>query len=216
MKARILCLVQKVEFPEINWNWRSTLSASILRSFATEHILNVSLIRQCLKLETYLGTNFSMPICEAILKSPEAKSIPDPTRELVKKNINYILTRAHTHPSLNYAINVSLQGSWLKLWDTTLDYGTEGTRHALAILQALTTPLLATGSVLLIGAHTLWSKIQTHSLTTLWNTIGQMPSLSPQKFYRTSHRQSWTSSASQPTHSQNSVYTITLTSYIFV
>jgi len=96
-----------------------------------------------------------MPICEAILKSPEAKSIPDPTRELVKKNINYILTRPHTHPSLNYAINVSLQGSWLKLWDTTLDYGTEGTRHALAILQALTTPLLATGSVLLIGAHTL-------------------------------------------------------------
>ena len=30
------------------------------------------------KLETYLGTNFTMPVCEAILKSPQAESIPDP------------------------------------------------------------------------------------------------------------------------------------------
>ena len=70
----------------------STLSASILRSLATEDILNVSLVWQCLKLEK----NFTMPICEAILKSPEAESIPDPTRELLKKDFTYILTIVYT------------------------------------------------------------------------------------------------------------------------
>ena len=51
------------------------------------------------------------------------------------KDFSYILTRAH---SLKY---VAIQGSWLKLWDTALDYGAGGTRHGLAILRALTTPL---------------------------------------------------------------------------
>ena len=99
MKARILC--RKLSFLRKIGTEESFLSASILRSLATEDILNVSLVQQCLKLETYLGTNFTMPICEAILKSPEAESIPDPTRELFKKYFTYILTRAHTHPSLS-------------------------------------------------------------------------------------------------------------------
>ena len=51
------------------------------------------------------------------------------------KDFTYILTRAH---SLKY---VAIQGSWLKLWDTALDYGAGGTHHGLAILRALTTPL---------------------------------------------------------------------------
>ena len=98
MKARILC--RNLSFLRKLGTEESTLSASILHSLATEDILNASFVRQCLKLKTYLGTNFTMPICEAILKLPEAESIPDPTRELLKKDFNYILTRAHTHPSL--------------------------------------------------------------------------------------------------------------------
>ena len=109
MKARILCLVQKVEFPEkIGTEGVPYLPASYISS--PEDIVNMSLIWQCRKLETYLGTNFTMLTCEAILKSPEAKSIPDPTRELLKEDFNYILTRAHTHSSLNYAINFAIQG----------------------------------------------------------------------------------------------------------
>ena len=64
MKARILCrklsYLRKIEIEE------NSLSASILCSLATEDILNVSLVQQCLKLETFLGINFTMPICEAI------------------------------------------------------------------------------------------------------------------------------------------------------
>ena len=129
-------LMQEIELPEESWNWRE-LPICQHPMFP----LNVSLVQQCLKLETYLSTNFTMPICKAILKSPEAESIPDPTRELLKKDFTYILTRVHIHPSLKYAINVAIQGSWLKLWGTALDYGAGGTRHAQAILRALTTPL---------------------------------------------------------------------------
>ena len=132
MKARILC--RKLSFLRKIGTEESSLSASILHSLTTEDILNVSLVQQCLKLETYLGTNFTMAICEAILKSSEAEIIPDPIGELLKKDFTYILTRAYTHPSLKYAINVAIQGSWLKLWDTALDYGVGGTRHALAVL----------------------------------------------------------------------------------
>ena len=57
------------------------------------------------------------------------------------EDFTYILTRVHIHPSLMYAINVAIQGSWLKLWGTALDYGAGGTHHAQAILRALTTPL---------------------------------------------------------------------------
>ena len=139
MKARILC--RKLRFLRKIGTKESTLFASILHSLTTEDILNVSLVQQCLKLGTYLGTNFTMPICEVILKSPEAESIPNLTKELLKKDFNYILTRAHTHPSLKYAINDAIQDSVLKLLDTTLDYGAGGTRHTLATLLALTTPL---------------------------------------------------------------------------
>ena len=111
---------------------------------------------------------------------------------------------------LNYAINVATQGSWLKLWDTALDYGSAGTHQALAILRALTTPLF--GDRKCPVPQCTYPVIEnTHSLTTSWNTTGQMPS-HPRNPYQTSHRQSWKSSGSRPALSQNSAYMFILIS----
>ena len=60
MKARILC--RKLSYLRKIGTEENSQSASILRSLATEDIL----VQQCLKLETFLGINFTMPICEAI------------------------------------------------------------------------------------------------------------------------------------------------------
>ena len=125
---------------------------------------------------------------------------------------NYILTRAHTHLSLKYAINVAIQCSWLKLWDIASDYGAEGTRHVLAILRALTIPLFGDGKCpapwctnpVIKNANTLFDHVMEHH----WTNVH--PSTPETLIEQVSYRQSRKSSASWPVHSQNSVYTITV------
>ena len=161
-----------------------------------------------LSQRTYSGSASSwkpitMPICEAILKSPQAEFIPDPrisTRHL---------DQSHTHPSLKYAVNDATQGSWLKLWDTALDYGAAGTHQALAILQALTTPLFGDRKCPLPQlVHISCDRKYKHTPWPRHGTPLRKCPLSHPRNPQTSHRQSWKGSASWPAHSQNSVYTL--------
>ena len=119
------------------------------------------------------------------------------------------LDQSHTHPSLKYAVNDATQGSWLKLWDTALDYGAAGTHQALAILQGLTTPLFGDRKCPLPQlVHISCDRKYKHTPWPHHGTpLGKCP-LSHPRNPQTSHRQSWKGSASWPAHSQNSVYTL--------
>ena len=94
------------------------------------------------------------------------------------------LDQSHTHPSLKYAVNDATQGSCmvetvghcLRLWGsghTSSPGHPPSLNNSTIWWQEVSSPSAS--------AHILWSKIQAHSLTTSWNTFGQMPSLSPQK-----------------------------------
>ena len=107
------------QFPEENGSEESILPASIL---AEDKYSMYPLFTG--------ASNWKPTLAQTLLCTRNNKTAED----------GHILTRALVQTFLKYAINVAKQGSWLKLWDITLDYGAECTRQALSILQALTTP----------------------------------------------------------------------------
>ena len=93
----------------------------------------------------------------------------------------YVLSSTHSHNSLKYAVTVAARGSRLKLWDTALDIGAEGTRFTLSIFHALTT--------LLFGDRICPIRVRRLRRENYSWTIGQAPFLQAQmlSLIRSSH-----------------------------
>ena len=49
--------------------------------------------------------------------------------------------KAEHHPTLELALQVARDGSWLKVWDHGLDHGPTGMKHLTALFRLMTLPI---------------------------------------------------------------------------
>ena len=116
------------------------------------------------------------------------------------KDFNYILTRAHTHPSLKYAIDVTTQGSW----HTSSPGHPPSLNNSTIWRQEVSCPSV---HISCDWKYTLLDHVMEHHWT---NAL----SLSPQKPLSNKSQTILNELCKPAAHSQNSVYM--LTSYLCV
>ena len=107
----------------------SPISTQVFRTLAASNVMSISIVKQCQFLDQVLGTEFTMEFL-------------DNTQLSLKNLKNRILKADHLKTlkaaeGQRYAVAVANNNAWLKLWDTALDYGSDGTRTSLAILKLM-------------------------------------------------------------------------------
>ena len=103
------------------------LSTEILHAFASKDVSQLTITEQCRYLETVYETNFT----GEVLTSADSwgriqKKILTTDKEL---RANF----AKTHQSLKHLSSIHSELSWLKIWETALDYGVKGSKSALSL-----------------------------------------------------------------------------------
>ena len=61
----------------------------------------------------------------------------------MKQDIILCKSAASEHASLRHFNHICQSGSWMALWDSALEYGTQGTSQTLALLRAFSQPLFS-------------------------------------------------------------------------
>ena len=93
------------------------------------------IVQQCQMLESKVCTNV-LVMC---LKNPvDAPAIVRSTKkEILKSDLEALLSCSATHPSAKYVAIVAKATSWCRLWDLALDRGVQGTRGLQTLLKEL-------------------------------------------------------------------------------
>ena len=96
------------------------------------NVMSISIVKQCQFLDQVLGAEFTMEFL-----NDTQLSLKNLKNRILKADHLKTLKAAEGHPSQCYAVAVANNNAWLKLWDTALDYGSDGTRTSLAILKLM-------------------------------------------------------------------------------
>ena len=108
---------------------QSTAHAKATETMASVDIYQISLIQQCLYLDTELHTK-TVPL---ILNDPDT-ILKDLKKSVLKADKNLILKDASSHPSVSLASSIN----WLRIWEDARDNGQFWTKIT---QQFITTPL---------------------------------------------------------------------------
>ena len=112
-----------------------SIATETFKTMASVDIYQISLIQQCLYLDTDLHTK-TVPL---ILNDPDnAKSIlKDLKKSVLKADKNLILKDASSHPSVSLASSIN----WLRIWEDARDNGQFWTKITQQFYKLITTPL---------------------------------------------------------------------------
>ena len=133
MRARILiiklCFLFKVVISDL------TLSAHVFRFLAASDFESLVIIRQCCFLESIYKSNYTT----AVLTSSDEITNHSLKKEILQLDPSLLVANVSTHLSQQYvqAVASSIDGSWLRLWDLSLESGVFGTTCVQAILRFL-------------------------------------------------------------------------------
>ena len=130
--ARLLCSKLSFLHAILNDDSDESLSSQVFHILAASDIDSISLIKQCRLLDQTLGLNFT----ETLLVDPST-SFRDLKRQIITADYTRTLNMSEQHVSLEYVLKVANGGSWMRFWDNALEYGPEGTKASLAILNIL-------------------------------------------------------------------------------
>ena len=117
-----------------------SLSKTLFSTLAVKDIYNISVISQCIYLEEYLGTNFTISYLEDVSSSNILSCKLDIYTASREKSFKV----AATKPQLKLLLTIEELYPWMKLWDWALDHGVKGTKACQTILKFITTPLYST------------------------------------------------------------------------
>ena len=138
MKARLL--LQKLRFlGKLLSQDRDNIATRTFRTIASNNIYNISIVEQCIFLDSTLGTNSTAYVLsntdtvEAAVKT-QLKSIKS-------ADMLSILENAANHQSVKLAKDIN----WLKIWDDARDRGQFWTGIVQSFYRLLTTPVFGVG-----------------------------------------------------------------------
>ena len=100
--------------------------------------MSMSIVKQCKFLEEKLDSNNNFTD-EVLSQSPV--QIRDLKKRILGHDRERTLTLSENHPSLQHPLSIAKQKAWMKLWDTALDHGVNGTNSALNALKLPTMTL---------------------------------------------------------------------------
>ena len=134
MKARLLS--QKLRFlGKLLSHNRDNIATRTFRTFASHNVYNISVVEQCIFLDSTLGTKSTAYILnntdmvEAAVKT-QLKSIKSADMSSTLKN-------AENHQSVKLAKDIN----WLKIWEAARDRGQFWTGIVQSFYKLLTTPV---------------------------------------------------------------------------
>ncbi len=114
MRARVLC--SKLTFLLKLLNGQDFLSAQVFRSLAASNVESIQLVRQCRFLECYYSTNLTSDL----LSDPTSFHISLLKKTIMEKDYTKLLEEASPTSHLKYILEVDMECSWPKIWDSPL------------------------------------------------------------------------------------------------
>ena len=126
MRARLL--IRKLNFMrKLVGEGEAKLSTEILHAFASKDVSQLTITEQCRYLETVYETNFTGEVLTS------ADSWGSIQKKILTTDKELRANFAKTHQSLKHLSSIHSELSWLKIWETALDYGVKGSKSALSL-----------------------------------------------------------------------------------
>ena len=133
MGSRIL--LRKLHFLQRLMSSEDSIGHSFFNNLSSEDSL-LQLIEGCLFLETQLGLGgLSEGVQKSRISASELKKV------ILCKDREDLLSMAMEHQSTALAAQIASHTNWLKIWDSALDYGPNGTNATQYLFKILTRPV---------------------------------------------------------------------------
>ena len=111
-----------------------SLRSRVFSSIAASDVWSMSIVKQCKFLEEKLISNHGFT--ENVL-SQSPSSIRDLKKQILDHDRSRTLGLSEGHPSLQYPLIIAKEKMWMKLWDTALEHGMQGTMSAMSVLKLI-------------------------------------------------------------------------------
>ena len=142
MRARILC--SKISYLHRICNDQDqTIKSQTFNAIAASDVHSLDLVKQCKFLESHLDSLENLT--EEVLSDSTASEtcVRSLRKRILRIDRINTLSSSEGHPSLSYPLKIARKHGWMRLWDTALDHGVNGTRAGLALLKLLSVTLFS-------------------------------------------------------------------------
>ena len=112
-----------------------SIAISTFRILASQDVQNISLVKQCIFLDSLLKTNCTAQILEGVCStSPNIRELKE---SIISADRQLILEEARKHQSTSVASEIN----WLRVWEAARDKGSYWTNISQFFYRLLTRPL---------------------------------------------------------------------------
>ena len=111
-------------------NSEDSLCFQVFNSIAASDVMSMNLVKQCQFLKSKLGIEFT----SKVLSQPEL-SLRNLKQHVIKAARMKTLEMSENHQSLQFALHIARENTWMKFWDVTLEHGLDSTRSSLSIVK---------------------------------------------------------------------------------